>query len=159
MWAEKWGSLWPCIITSWSRMTLKAVFVFWILSAWLGCSTVEEIATFCCVWGVLMLDKDPLSLAVTPLFWKKKKNWRGLNALQKGREDLRYSRNTCSGVLLWATWNLQALLFSWPATYSGQWNQIICMQGEIHSLEYRNTFRRVKLWVEFMKQRGGCGVS
>lgn len=46
-------------------------------------------------------------------------------------------------------------LCSWPATYSGLWNQIICSQGAIYSLEYRNTFRRVKLWVEFMKQRGG----
>lgn len=79
MWAEKWGSLWPCIITSWSRMTLKTLFVFWILSALLGCSTVEEIATVCCVWGVFTLDKDPLNLAVTPLFWKKKKK---LNRLE-----------------------------------------------------------------------------
>lgn len=44
-------------------------------------------------------------------------------------------------------WNLQTLLFSWPATCSGLWNQIICSQSEMYRLEYRNTFGRVKLGV------------
>lgn len=90
-----------------------------------------------------MLTLKILCLAVTPLFWKKK-SWTSLNALQKQGEDSRYSRNTHYGVF---PWNLRVLLFFWPATYSVLWNWIICSQSEIHRLEYRNTFGRVKLWV------------
>lgn len=101
--------------------------------------------TVCCVWGVLTLDNYHFSLAVTPLFWKKEKSWTSLNALQKQGEDLRYCRSTHCGVLPWATWNLQTLLFSWPVTCSALWNQIICSQSEMYRLEY--TSGRVKLWV------------
>lgn len=70
-------------------------------------------------------------------------------------EDLRCFRNACCGVLPWTTWNLQALIFAWTGTYSGLWSQSINSQSEKYRLEYKNTFRRMKFWVEFMKQRGG----